>query len=386
MRYDVRQFLAQPISSAGYRNLSKHKDETMKLEVDEILISDAVSAEELQQADFSNPVLLQVDDQHYLQWWIDEDDGQISLCWRNGDWDTYKICDLGEFDGEEIKPLFLAYLAGDQSGLNKFEWYDGPRPGEPGVVTVDHWEYYPCIFEDESPASIFYNHGISEIIDDLESSQCVRFRLSLNEPDEGGFPGEAENEVLNQFAHELEEFAEEHQGIFFGHVSNQGDVVFYTYCNADSEQADGFIKHIQNLLGYELDAKAEEDPERDRYWEDLFPDPFSWQLLNDIKATEQLEELGDDLEQPRKIVHYVSFETEDAQKVFSKWAAAEGFEIEDSTQSDDEESDFTIQFSRVDAPALANINPITFSIREKCEESQGIYDGWETAIVDQATD
>ena len=90
----------------------------MKLEVDEILISDAVSAEELQQADFSNPVLLQVDDQHYLQWWIDEDDGQISLCWRNGDWDTYKICDLGEFDGEEIKPLFLAYLAGDQSGLN----------------------------------------------------------------------------------------------------------------------------------------------------------------------------------------------------------------------------------------------------------------------------
>lgn len=360
----------------------------MKLEVDEILISNAATEEEVQQADFGCPVLLQEDDEHYLQWWIDEDDGQISLCWRNGDWDTYKICDLGEFGGEEIKPLFLAYLAGDQDGLAKFEWYDGPRPGDPGVVTVDHWEYYPCKFEDDTPASIFYNHGISEIIGELESTQCVRFRLSLNEADEDGFPSEEENEVLDGVAEELEKFVDAHEGIFFGHIANQGDVVFYTYCNADFEQSNQFIKQVQKSFGYELDVKAEEDPERDRYWDDLFPDPFSWQLLNDIKVTQQLQELGDDLEQPRKIEHFANFETASAQKSFVEWAASEGFEIESPTEptggenGDGEENSFAVKFSRVDAPVLTTINSITFTIREKCEESQGAYEGWETVVVE----
>ena len=106
----------------------------MKLEVDEIVITNSAVVEEVQKLDFSCPVLLQVDDEHYLQWWVDEDDGEIALCWRNGGWDTYKICELGQYDGEKIKPVFLEYLAGNQSGLDQFEWEAGQRPGDPGVI------------------------------------------------------------------------------------------------------------------------------------------------------------------------------------------------------------------------------------------------------------
>jgi len=312
---------------------------------------------------------LQVDDEHYLQWWVDEDDGMISLCWRNGDWDTYVISDLGEYEGEAIKPVFLAYLAGDQSGLAKFKWYQGSRPGDPGVVTTDLWEFYPCKFEDETPASIFYNHGIAEIIDELESSRCIRFRLSLNEPDDDGFPTDEENEILDEIANELDKFVHQNQGIFFGHITNQGDVVLYTYANAEPEQTSEFIKLIQKRFGYELDVNTEEDPERNRYWEDLFPDPFSWQLLNDIKATQQLKEVDDDLEQPRQIDHFTSFDSLAAQTSFLEWAVSEGFKVESSA---------------VDAANLESVNPITYMIREKCDELKGCYDGWEAVVVERS--
>ena len=356
----------------------------MKLEVDEIVITNSAVVEEVQKLDFSCPVLLQVDDEHYLQWWVDEDDGEIALCWRNGGWDTYKICELGQYDGEKIKPVFLEYLAGNQSGLDQFEWEAGQRPGDPGVITTDHWEYYPCQFEDESVGSIFYNHGISEIIEELEATQCIRFRLTLNEPTEEGFPTDEENDVLEDIAQELDKFVHEHNGNFFGHVTNQGTVVFYTYANADRDASVRFLKQIEKQFGYEMDVTAEEDPDRGRYWEDLFPDPFSWQLLNDIKVTQQLEEAGDDLTKPRLIDHFASFASQDSLQSFSNWATSEGFEIE-KADADENGARLEVKFTREDAPELGNINPITFGIREKCIDLEGSYDGWETFFLNRVS-
>ena len=250
------------------------------------------------------------------------------------------------------------------------------------TTAEDFWETYPVRYVDGAKASIVYNHGVSETINSSPLNRFVSFSLHINKPDEDGFAELDEVMAVNAVGDQILLFTDAHGGLFAGQLCLDGQCHFYTYNEAAEETIQALIQQIQQDYGYQLEYSVQTDAEKRRYWDDLFPDPYSWQLICDMKITTALQEAGVDLTVPHRLDHYASFHSDSSLDAFSTWAMGQGFDEEARSQiaGDDQNGDqYRIHFSRSDPPNLAAIHPVTRVICAKCLELGGSYDGWKAS-------
>jgi len=240
----------------------------------------------------------------------------------------------------------------------------------------EHWEVYSCQMG-ESPAVIAYDHGIRETIDSHPETQNVRFELHYRAPGENGLPTGAELELGRRIEGAIGAFLSERSGILVGKITVGGIRYFQTYVGADEPTLAAFTSAVGKEHSCHLSFSVADDPEREAYWQDLFPTADDWQLIQDSKVVEALRSRGDPLRVPRRIDHWAFFPSARNRDAFSVWLRSEGFIVESAPGPGSDGETHAVHFHRVDQPELSEINHLTFRLRHEAEEAGGRYDGWE---------
>lgn len=240
----------------------------------------------------------------------------------------------------------------------------------------DHWEFFPCQMG-EDRASIFYDHGIYEEIDDLPLSSLFKVRVAFKVPRVDGMPTDHEFDALMALEDALSAEVGEIGGVYVGRISVGGHRYFYYYVDAEQKDLAQLVGRVEQESAYDLGYLVDVDRDKKGYWEDLFPTKADWQVIKDQRVLSVMQENGDDLETPRRIDHWAYFPRPDQRDAFKDWVEAEGFSIERADASDEK---FAVQFFHTFSPAFPGISNCTIKLMEKAEACGGDYDGWETSV------
>ena len=230
-------------------------------------------------------------------------------------------------------------------------------------------------------AFIFYDHGIRDSISGLAADQSVRFVLKYKSPRDDGLPTDSEFEAVREIEDRLSEFVSSNSGFYVGRITTKGRRYFYAYFETVPMGTQEFANDFSRSSGYELQVQSREDPEKEAYWQELYPTEDDWQMIQDMKVVQALSKSGDDSSISRRIDHWVFFKSESNARKYANWLEGEGFLIENLARIDEPGPEqWKLQFYRSDNPDLYGINRITFVLRKKSQDMDGTYDGWETSV------
>jgi hypothetical protein len=246
------------------------------------------------------------------------------------------------------------------------------------TVMSELWETYACTMGDHQ-AWIVYDHGIRETIASLPYQNIAKFRVTLRNPDERGLPRGDEFAALNAIEDDLVDIVGRQPGVFVGRITVKGSRHLFFYTNADSDHISEIADDIERRHEREISTATRPDPQKESYWNELFPTDADWQVVLDLKTEDALRRAGDKLERPRKVRHYAYF-TSDADR--ARFVALIGV-LFDATRYLEATDSFGVEFEHVCCPDHASMNSFTVRLRREAKQCGGEYDGWETLIVQE---
>ena len=243
----------------------------------------------------------------------------------------------------------------------------------------EQWEFYPCQMDDHQ-AFILYDHGIRDEINGLTHVNALKVRLMFQDPTDEGLPTNDEFPRLSALEDVLDAHVRDLGGIYVGRVTVAGARYFHYFVSFQHDSAERMLRQISAESGYELEFVLEPDPEKKTYWEELFPTPSEWQVVQDLKVLDVLKDHGDDPSVTRRIDHWLYFPAASGRDALAAWALENGFTIQHVTDREDADGDYGIQIYHDARPELPVITATTQLLRDKAEELGGSYDGWETSV------
>jgi hypothetical protein len=126
---------------------------------------------------------------------------------------------------------------------------------------------------------------------------------------------------------------------------------------------------------------ARRDAEWSYYREFLYPNEERRRWMRNRRAVDALRERSDPLDTPRRVVHFAFFGRAADRQRFAAAVNAMGFTCEESTRAGKELS-FAVRIQREDAIGLEAIHPLTDELAALARECGGVYDGWETTVLE----
>lgn len=240
----------------------------------------------------------------------------------------------------------------------------------------DEWTSYSCQIDGHF-ASVLYNHGISETIDQIAPPNSLKVAISLKNARPDGLPSMEEYERVCALEDDLQRAAEEAGGILVGQVSfdHKKHIVIYTP-DGEAEWSPR-LETIGQRHDYTLTFTIRPDLERAVYWQELFPTEDDWQVITDLRVLEALSDSGDDGTAVRQVDHWAYFNSKEHAEEYSIWLSSQGYEINEAGPDD---SGYRVQFKHETSVCLGDITSHTISLRRKADELDGRYDGWETFV------
>lgn len=242
----------------------------------------------------------------------------------------------------------------------------------------DHWEFYPTRIDDH-PAFVFYDHGLAETIDALALPNALKVKVEFDDPSDAG-PKQSEFERLTALEDGLAARIQAAGGVYVGRITMSDVRYFHCLVALDADGAERLVQQIERESGYELAFRLEPDPEKVSYWEEIFPTPGEWRLVQDMKVLEVLKEHGDDPSIPRRIDHWLYFPQQAERDRFEDVAKASGLSVEKRTEGSGADRKYGVQIYQIGRPVLDEIAATTQFLLQKANELGGEYDGWETHV------
>lgn len=355
----------------------------MKLEVNEVVITENATDDDLKPLKFDQTVALYTDPNHYLQLWIDEDGGDNELYFCPQDGSPISCIAREDLDNAKCLEMFSAFLKGDNAWAENFEWVDSTELDNDPEAELDEdlWEVYPCQFEDGVTAIVVYDHGASEELEDFQVNQFVGVRIELKSPEEDGLASESEDDVLDDLEEAIANAIFDRGGVYVGRITYEGQRHFYNYLDATAVEVEEILVGLKEQFGYELEFVLETDPEKSRYWDDLYPPEEGLNLIMDTKLVHLHAEEGDHLESPRNVDFWVDLPNEAAADKLESWAKTEQFSVTRHPAPKSDEDPFSVVISKEMPIELPNVFSVTSQVLDKAKELEGEYVGWECAII-----
>lgn len=241
----------------------------------------------------------------------------------------------------------------------------------------EEWIFYPCQMR-EQRASIFYDHGIRETIDQFASPQLLKVGITLKQPRTDGLSSNEEYQGLCALEDELQAVVQEHGSLYVGRVTVGGHRYLHIFTSDSENYWASKLQAVGQHHGYELNLNLKPDPNRSGYWQDLFPSDDDWQVILDLRVLESVEKNGDDGSASRQIDHWTYFPTLDAANQFSTWAQNQKYSSVITNATEDRK--YCVRFAHEGTLRLPDITSHSIALRRKASELGGNYDGWETPI------
>lgn len=240
----------------------------------------------------------------------------------------------------------------------------------------DEWDAYFTHIEGK-PASVLLDLGIADEAPIPGLSVMAYITVDFLNPDENGFSGRGEYGRLMQIEDALIPAVTHETCLFVGCCTTDGQREFFFYM----DNAKGLEERVEAVMArfdeYPWDMGLVEEADWETYFDFLYPDDQGMDTIWNNRTRRNLESRGDDLGAVRPVAHRIEFRSAADRDAFAAEAAAEGFQA--ANQENDPEQPYGILVRREDAPA--DIDDVTWPLRELAGAHGGVYDGWGCPVV-----
>lgn len=243
-----------------------------------------------------------------------------------------------------------------------------------------NWDFFMCRIEG-APASIRTNLALIEVAPLERLSQRLQFYIKMQNPRPDGLSSNEEYPILCDIEDAIGEKAGATGAVLAGVVRSEGFLELWFYTQNAEALAKTCEEALQTFEGYQSGYNIAEDPEWEDYFGFLYPDEFSYQMMQNRKVLMQLEKNGDKMEVPREIDHFFYFKEAAQQQAFAKEAEAKGFKVRfnddefvEDRKAEGKEYPYMVEATREDSPL--DINDIVWDLLELASPFEGNYDGW----------
>lgn len=244
----------------------------------------------------------------------------------------------------------------------------------------DHWEVYTTQIN-EQLAYVLYDHGLGEELNDMPLANCLHVLLEFKDPDEAGLPKRAEFDTLVELEDTIEKALQEQGAVYVGRISSNGQRRLLFYVNETEDSCQTRLAAIGDDHGYPLQYCYLNEPNKEGYWEFLYPTPDEWRRMLDMKVIRQLESANDQTEQARPIDHYTYFDAETDAHRFSSNAQEAGFTLGNINPPEEDREQWQVHLQFTSSALPEDIHQQTLKLSSLAEETNGYYDGWGCPIV-----
>ncbi|MEJ7600150.1 MAG: DUF695 domain-containing protein [Kofleriaceae bacterium] len=248
----------------------------------------------------------------------------------------------------------------------------------PQLPPEDDWDSYPCRVDD-APASILLNLRFESQAPADCAATLYWLQIQLREKADHGMGSAAESEILQPAEHQITARAEANGFFYVGRLRCGGrwQLLFY-----GSEGRLSTIQILANELesstGRSVEPGSMLDPSWNYYLNFLLPDTERRQWMRDQRTVELLKECGDPLLSPRRVDHWLAFQTALQRDAFV-CAVSPGFTIECTLDHGEGDFRFGARVHRVDYVDVESIHDVVMDLVQLAKQHGGHYDGWETS-------
>ena len=244
-----------------------------------------------------------------------------------------------------------------------------------------NWDFFFCRVEGK-PASVRVNLALRDIAPVEGYKYRLNFLIKMQNPTPEGMSSNEEYPVLCDIEDAISGKAEQMGAISAGAVKSGGILELIYYTNLSEGLSEACIDELAAFEGYQYKSYFDKDPEWKDYFEFLFPDPYSYQSMQNRKVVMQLEENGDNLDAPREIDHWIYFDNEQSRAQYVEKVIRKGYKVvsEDFIEEGNSHH-FQLHIVRQDCPH--EIDEIVWELKELADNYDAYYDGWESVIVKQ---
>jgi uncharacterized protein (TIGR01619 family) len=243
------------------------------------------------------------------------------------------------------------------------------------------WDTYYTLIDD-CPASIALNIDLAQSAPLSGLDRLLAVLVFMNEPGEHGMGDGKDPEILRHVEEQIVRAYEDKLGAtFVGRIRGQGAWQLYFYGPDTDSLAPKAAELLSGFSGWEQEVHTRSDSDWSTYFELLFPDRERLQWIQDRRVVEALVRSGDPLVVPRRVDHFAYFSSAEDRKRFVSDVQSEGYEVAELGYDSDEELGFSVQFFRSETVELEMIHDAVMKLVMTAEEFSGLYDGWETTVM-----
>ena len=243
-----------------------------------------------------------------------------------------------------------------------------------------NWDFFMCRIEGV-PASIRTNLALIDVAPLEGLTQRLQFCIKMKNPRPDGLSSNEEYPILCDIEDAIGEKAEATGAVLVSVIKSEGVLELWFYCDNAETLVETCQKTLGSFEGYLYQDFSVEDPKWEDYFDFLYPDEFSYQMMQNRKVLMQLEKNGDKMEVPREIDHFFYFKEAAQQQAFAKEAEAKGFKVRfnddefvEEQKAEGKEYPYMVEATREDSPL--DINDIVWDLLELASPFEGDYDGW----------
>lgn len=247
----------------------------------------------------------------------------------------------------------------------------------------DNWDFYFCNI-DEKVASIFLDLGIADSAPLKEYQDLAYVRVCMNQPREDGLCSDEETEPLNALEDQLEDrLTADDVAVYVGRSTSDGYRDFFFYATETKNWSSVVDAVMTEFSSYNFEQGSRADDDWVLFFDFLFPSEMNWQVIQNRRVCENLEDKGDSLNEERQINHWAYFPDQESRKAFEEKVLDLGFKLCGHTGAEEDQHEFGIHISKLDLPSYETIDDITLPLFDLAKELGGEYDGWTTTVVNE---
>jgi regulator of RNase E activity RraB len=246
----------------------------------------------------------------------------------------------------------------------------------------DNWDFYFCTI-DEKVASIFLDLGIADSAP-LEEYQAMAYvRVFMNQPREDGLASNDETDSLNSLEDCVESaLTADDAALYVGRSTCDGYRDFFFYARDAENWPSAVAEAMAEFPSYKIEQGSREDEDWVLFFDFLYPSEMNWQVIQNRRVCENLDDKGDAFKKAREIDHWAYFPNKESLEAFEQTVVDLGFKVCGYTGEEEDQNEYGIHISKVDLPTFDTIDDITLPLFDLAKELGGEYDGWTTTVVD----
>ncbi|MES0490246.1 MAG: DUF695 domain-containing protein [Leptospirales bacterium] len=243
----------------------------------------------------------------------------------------------------------------------------------------EDWYSFPAQMDDR-PAYVTFNNAFAKEAKVDRHKNHIVLKATFKQPTEYGMPAGAEHEILEHIDNLLEEAINSNNGVYVGHVTIEGHRYYHYYVNLEENDMAVLVNPINEQTDYMLEFIVQEDPEKNGFWNDLYPTDDEWRIIHDMEALDELLEAGDIRDRLREVFHWAGFDSDESASDFQAW-------LEDnsmnpiSTEKEETRNRYIVHYSHTGTMDISDLMIYTLGSNRKASELGGTYEGWETTAV-----